>query len=290
MILLIISTGCQKSSIPDNDTVIARVGSEFLTLSMIKSDVPNHIWESDSVSAIKSYRDNWVNSQILYQEAKRLNIHQAEQISRRIASSERDILAAALRETIILNSESQLEVTVNEIQQYYENNRENFVLQERYIRVRHLATKTLNESREAKAQLMRGISWETVVERFSLNKQETLRLATQFYPESVILLDNQPMREYLRVIGISEISPIRGHNGQFHFIQIVEDRPQGDHPDLDWIFEQIREWLGIEKRRRAFRAYEQNLILQAQANNEIDLFDVIVREPLVNDTENTIEP
>jgi hypothetical protein len=269
---------CVTDNRPVDKTIIARVGTSYLTLEHIRNSVPQSLWEADSIAAITNFRDNWISRQVLYQEALRLNFQNEPEIQSRINRSRQDILSAALQDRIILNESLELAVTMEEVQNYYEDNRDQFVLQERYLRVRHLASDNLNDSREGKSQLMRGIPWETVVERFGMNQQETLRRSNQFYPESTILNDVPPMRDYLRVIGITEVSPIRSHEGIFHWVQIVEDRPRGDHPDIDWIFEQIREWLKVEKRRRAIRIYEQNLLIQAQSNNEIDVTDVMSLE------------
>lgn len=267
---------CVTDYRPVDKKIVARVGTSYLTLEHIRNSVPQSLWEADSIAAITNFRDSWINRQVLYQEALRLNFHNEPGIQSAIGRSKEDILSAALQDRIILNDNLELAVTMEEVQNYYEDNREKFVLQERYLRVRHLASENLSDSREGKAQLMRGIPWETVVERYGINQQETLRRSTQFYPASTILNDVPPMRDYLRMIGLTEVSPIRSHEGIFHWIQIIEDRPLGDHPDIDWIFEQIREWLKIEKRRRAIRIYEQNLLIQAQSNNEIDVTDVML--------------
>jgi len=275
LLVSIILIACVTDYRPVDKTIIARVGTSYLTLEHIRNSVPQSLWEADSVAAITNFRDSWINRQVLYQEALRLNFHNEPEIQSIINRSKEDILSAALQDRIILNDNPELAVSMEEVQNYYEDNRDQFVLQERYLRVRHLASETLNDSREGKAQLMRGIPWETVVERFGMNKQETLRRSTEFYPESTFLNNIPPMRDYLRMIGLTEISPIRSHEGIFHWVQIVEERPRGDHPDIDWIFEQIKEWLIIEKRRRAIRIYEQNLLIQAQSNNEIDITDVM---------------
>ena len=58
-------------------------------------------------------------------------------------------------------------------------------------------------------------------------------------------------------------------------VQLLDERAKGDHPDLEWLIDQIKEWLILEKRRRVFNTYVKNLYLQAQANNEIETFDVL---------------
>ncbi|MCC5925280.1 MAG: hypothetical protein JJU41_01855 [Bacteroidetes bacterium] len=271
--LFTVLAGCAVDRPPSDETVIARVGKSYLTLEHALRDIPAFVLEQDSASAVLSYRNDWILSNVIHQEALRTGLNNNEGIHNRLLAAEREVLRQAMREAAIASSP--IAITDSEVRDYYNQHRENFVLQERYLRVRHVVTETLDQSRDAKNDLLRGIGWETVVERYALNKEETLEKANQFFPESTLFLDNRLMRDYLRVMGITEISPIRGFQGQYHFIQIMEDRAAGEHPDIEWVFEQIRTWLEMEKRRRTIRIFEQNLVLQAEANNEIQVFDVV---------------
>ncbi len=89
------------------------------------------------------------------------------------------------------------------------------------------------------------------------------------------LAHHEVMNTMIRRIGITEISPIRRVNGDYHFVQLMETRPEGGHPDLDWLIGQIKEWLLLERRRRHFNSYVKNLYLNAQSNNEIDTYNVL---------------
>lgn len=272
-LVLLVLIGCNHGKPPANEKVIARVGNTFLTLEQAVRDIPPFVLEADSSAAIQQYRDEWILTTVVYQEALRNNLHRNSEVRERLEKSERQVLREAMRDAAARSAPMQ--VSDLEVRDYYNQHRDHFVLQERYLRVRHVVTETLDQSRDAKNDLLRGIGWEAVVERYAVNKEETLRRADEFFPVSALFTDNPPMRDYIRVTGITEISPIRGFNGQYHFIQIMEDRPAGEHPELDWVFDQIRSWLEIEKRRRTIRIFEQNLILQAEANNEIEVFDVV---------------
>jgi hypothetical protein len=272
---LVVLSSCEKVKPPADAVVLARVGNEFLTLDYALNRIPDFLLNSDSTTAVNEFRDEWIRKRLLYLEAHRLGLYREPAISQRLKRSEVEILSQVLIDLIIMNSPDLLEVTPSDVRDYYERNRDQFVLQERYVRLRHLTAESLDNARIAKEELLRGVPWENVVDRYSINKDETLERAQRFFPVSSLFNDNPPMRQYLGVIGITEISPIRGHDGTFHFIQITEDKPRGDHPDIDLVFEQIKDWLSLEKKRRFVRSYQQNLLIQAEANNEIELYSVI---------------
>ena len=263
------NTGLQQG-----DVIVAEVGPDRLFLAEARSNIPEFLWKQDSVKALSDYTNRWVKQSLLSQEARRIGLDQNPEIVNKIRNAQSDILNESFKSIILSQAGDHLQVTMDEVRAYYESHRDQFVLEENYIRFRHLVTATLPESRSAKEDLLRGIPWVDVVEKYAINKSETLRNETRFHPVSIALRDVPVMQEYIRLIGIREISAIRAYNNQFHFIQILEERPKGDHPDIEWVLDKIKEWLVIEKRRKYLSNFEQNLFLQSEANNEIQIHNV----------------
>jgi hypothetical protein len=272
---LIFIYSCEQPKPPVDSVVLARVGNEFLTQEYALNRIAPFLISADSVGALNAFRDEWIRKRLMYLESKRLGLHLEASVTASLKRSEVDILSQELINRLLIVSPDLIAVNTSEIRDYYDRNRNQFVLQERYVRLRHLVSDNLESSRVAKEELLRGTPWEAVVDRYAINQQETLENAQRFFPVSSLFLDNPSMRQYLNVIGITEISPIRGHDGNFHFIQITDDKPKGEHPDIDWVFEQIKSWLELEKKRRFVRSYQQNLMIQAEANNEIEISTIL---------------
>jgi hypothetical protein len=273
-ILVVMLQACIPQSGPENGVPIAQVGDQTLYLQQVKQNLPDFVYQQDSVKAILNFRSDWIEQQVLYQEAMRLGLEDQARVQQQLAKMRRDVLTNALRNSVLGKNEEDLEITRQEAQNYYEANKRQFVLDEPYVRFRHLKTSNLSHARQAKAALMRGESWPDVVDEYGEDKQETIRNSTQFWPLSTAAKDIDPMNRYLEIIGITEISPIRLVNGQYHFVQLMERRAKGEHPDIEWLLTQIQDWLRLEKRRKYYRSYVKNLYLNAQANNEIKEFDL----------------
>jgi hypothetical protein len=129
---------------------------------------------------------------------------------------------------------------------------------------------------------LRGNSWEEVARQYSLQSEMVIKNASRFYPESSALKEYDTLNRYLRLIGVSEISLIENINGNYHFVQLIENKAVGEHPDLEWLLEQIKDWLILEKKRIAYNTYVKNLYLAAEANNEIHTYNVL---PINTNTE-----
>lgn len=275
LLLVLLLSSCVQQEVPDNSKKLARVGDQFLTIDEAKSQIPRFIFNQDSAAALASYRKEWINRQVLLQEAERLGIEEKPEVQKKLRHMRENVLTQSLKDIVLGEYEKDLEITKKEAQNYYEVHKKQFVLNERYVRFRHLVTANLGASRQAKADLMRGKSWKQVVSEYGLRKEQSLQRSTQFWPISVALKDLPPMHQYLKIIGTTEISPIRLIDGQYHFVQLMEERAKGEHPDLDWLLDQIQDWLRLEKRRKHFSSYVKNLYLKAEANNEIESFNVL---------------
>jgi hypothetical protein len=62
-------------------------------------------------------------------------------------------------------------------------------------------------------------------------------------------------------------------------VQLIDERAKGEHPDLNWLIEQIKDWMLLNKRSRHFKSYVQNLYLKAESNNEVETFNVLPVNP-----------
>lgn len=266
---------CTAGGGPGDRTPLARVGGEYLTLEEARASVPDQLLRSDSTGALRNYRDQWVRDRLMEREANRMGLHQSEEVRRRLEEARLQVLREALRSQLMQQYGESARVSDEEARNYYQAQREQFILRERYVRFRHLATATIEEARSARQDLLGGVEWPTVAQRYALEPEKTLEHSEQFWPVSMAAADNEAMHRYLEVIGISEISPIRRVGSSYHFVQLMESREAGEQPDLEWLMARIKEWLTLEKRRRYFSSYLKNLYLRAESNNEIETFNVL---------------
>ena len=279
LIVLLFSTtlffACTQQQQSDASTPLAKVGTEVLSLQDAREAIPDYLLEQDSVAAIKNYRKNWVDRKIMVQEARRLGIDAKKSVQHKINQLKEDVLSEALKNQILQKlGEKRENVTRQDARNYYQKNKKQFLLSERYVRFRHMITETLQKSRQAKADLMAGKKWTEVARTYSVDSKKAIEHAMKFYPVSIALPEQNPMSTYIDLIGVTEISAIRRFKGQYHFIQLVEERAEGEHPNLDWLLERIEEWIKVKNRKDYINSYVRNLYLKAETNNEVKLFDV----------------
>ncbi len=272
---LLILAACNNSGNNTEPTRLARVGNTYLTVEEARAEIPEFVYRQDSTQALLAYREEWIQNQVVLQEAERLRLRQNENVRNRLRQAQQEVLSQALKDYVLSEYNENLEVTDEEARNYYQAHKDQFILNERYVQFRHVETADLESARAAKRAIMQGRPWEEVAREYSINPEAKIRASNQYLPISMAMADINIMNRYLNIIGQTEISPIQRVGNTYHFVQLMDSRAQGEHPDLEWLIEQIKDWLLLDKRRRHFSSYLKNLYLKAKSNNEIESFNVL---------------
>ncbi|HCI70677.1 MAG: hypothetical protein CL662_14065 [Bacteroidetes bacterium] len=287
--LIFFGIACENSQ-QKEEIILAEVNDAVLTLQDAKSNISASEFNEDSIAAYNSYKNRWIERQLILEETKRLKLLDSPDVQRKVDRAKEEMLLISFQEAILSKLESDIIISDQEVRNYYQTNKDKFILDERYVRFRHLIAATLSDAENARRDLMRGISWENVARQYSLQSDLVISNASRFWPESSALKEFDTLNRYLRLIGVSEISLIENINDQYHFVQLLESKAVGEHPDLDWLLDQIENWLILEKKRIAYNTYVKNLYLAAEANNEIHTYNVLpnnTNTELVSDTLNS---
>lgn len=270
---------CNPSPTPENDVLLARVGKEYLTLQKALEEIPDFTIRQDSINVLRRYRNEWIQDQILLEEALRLGLDHKKEVQEKINKAKNEILRQALKSYIISANEDEIAITDQQAQSYYQQNQEQFVLEEEFVRFRHMRARTSADARAAKRDLLYAVPWPEVAREYAINPEGAIQNSKKFWPLSLAANNVDIMNRYLNIIGQMEISPIQRVGGVYHFVQLIESRAKGEHPNLDWLMGQIKDWMILNKRQRHFNSYVQNLYLKAKSNNEVESFNVLAVNP-----------
>lgn len=272
--------GCSEPAYESEDTPIAQVGDEVLTLEELQNSLSSDIVDFDDISVIETQRNEWIREQVLAAEARRLGLHEEKEFQKRLDRIKNELLVKVLTDAVIKEFEEQDPVSRQDAQAYYEENKEDFTLNERHVRYRHIIADNRQNADNAVRDLRRGHDWNDVAHNYDISPYRAIGESRQYHPISEAAAEYPPINNFLNVIGITEISPIRRIGDHYHFVQLRDDRPAGDTPEPEWILDQVQEWLTIKQKRNHLSSFERNLVIQAESNNEIRLFDVDNFEPV----------
>ncbi|MEX0639296.1 MAG: hypothetical protein WD094_02460, partial [Balneolaceae bacterium] len=174
MMSLILSS-CEMASDHPSDPVLARVGESALTLQQALKEIPDLLLVKDSLSAIEQFQTTWIQNQVIRKEAERIGLDRNADMTRRMERLREQLLRNAITDYVISQHSEELAVSREEAQNYYQSHKDNFILDEEYIRFRHLTTRTLGEAESARNDLLGSVSWSDVTQRYSVNPDRQFR-------------------------------------------------------------------------------------------------------------------
>jgi len=133
-VLVISCDGLFKKE-PDSEP-LARVGDTYLYKEDIESLLISPLNQQDSASLVTNYINNWAIKQLLFSKAQiNLTEEQIANFERLVNNYRIDLFTRAYKEALVLRGEDTT-VTDAQLQSFYEEEKENFVLKEKVIQLR----------------------------------------------------------------------------------------------------------------------------------------------------------
>ena len=141
---MILTTGCGplglesgKEEETDTDNAVARVKNAFLYQSELKGLIPQGASTEDSLKITSRYISDWIKEELLIQEATNsMQIDQLE-IERKIAAYRYALIAYEFQR-LYVDQQLDKEVSDEEIEAYYHENIDNFILKQNIVQGKYL--------------------------------------------------------------------------------------------------------------------------------------------------------
>jgi peptidyl-prolyl cis-trans isomerase C len=201
---------------------------------------------------LRDFLDNYViNREVLYQEAKQKGLDKNKEIEMKVEDFKRAMVIDVLLEQVL---KGKSEVSDNEIQKYYQENRDRFT-EPLEIKIRHIVVNSESTLKEVMERLAKGETFEKIASLYNLDKSRENggnlgyirrgQLAPTFaqFEEAAFSLRKK-----------GEISEVVKTPFGYHLIQLLETRGTALRP-FNQVKEKIRFFLQGKKRQDAYLEY-----------------------------------
>jgi hypothetical protein len=130
--------GCtsQKEKEAEKIDAAAIAGNEQLSRDELKERVSSFASSKDSAWMVKRTIENWAKDALFYQEAITKLEESEMQVQREVENYRRSLINH-IYQTKIIEANLDTNVTKDEIQEYYDNNRDNFILKDNIVKVNY---------------------------------------------------------------------------------------------------------------------------------------------------------
>ncbi len=134
---LILLTSCTAFFKKKSERVLARVQDAYLYESDLKGIIPPGTLPKDSIQLAKGFIDTWVRQQLIIQQAENNLTAEKMDFSRQLENY-RNSLVIFEYENALVRQKLDTVVTEDEIQSYYDENQQNFLLKENIVLIQYV--------------------------------------------------------------------------------------------------------------------------------------------------------
>lgn len=243
---------------PERVQEIARVDDQALTSDMIHQQLDT----SGGISEmqVRMFTRQWVNSELLYQEAKRQGLDRSEAVLRNLENARRELAINALIEKDIFNDTPQ-SISKEEIAAYFKNHVDEFALHDDIVEISLAVFSEREPAAAFRAAALQGKGWEAALAEAQNVKNGQSSLITKtdsaFYNQSTLF--PAKLWKVSSALGPGEVSfPVKTSAGYF-VILLVGSYQRGAPPPVEYVEDAIRGRLMMQHRQEHFTEYLETM-------------------------------
>ena len=259
-----------------SQTIIARAGEEYLYLEDLEGLAPKNVSKGDSAKLAEKYRDDWIKKQLIVDKARsEIAINEAEQ-ERKVLDYEYALISHEF-EKLYINSHLDAQVSTEEIEAYYQERSDNFILKQNIVKC--LFVQVPKTAPELK-QLRRNIRNYPNTNKDDI-KDYTYQYAIKSFLDDSLwvnfdeLIVSTPLKELdnrIRFLQQTTFSETSDENYSY-YLKILEYKISDQISPLEFIREDIENII-INKRKLALKKeLEKAIYDEAISKNSFEIFN-----------------
>lgn len=269
----ILLAGCSATEEEVNEQeLVARVYNKMLLVSELNAQLSADMTAQDSINTTNRYVNSWIERQLLVRQAEQNISSSQNELNAKIEEYRNDLLIYSYQNQL-LAQKLDTNVTDQEIEQFYDDHKEMFNLQDHLIKVRFIQVDSANQSAEMLRDLMLSDSDEELneLERFSYMHSAKYAMGDNWMYLSELLreipLEVSNKEKLLKNKALIEFYD----NGFLYFVRIVDGKSKGQTAPLDLEKNNIRNYI-LNNRRLAFlKALKVDILERAKKEQEIEI-------------------
>ncbi len=235
------------------ENVIAKVNGAKLTREDLRAEIPPDYYDSVTLDQKRDFVEQWINSEVLYQEALRRGFQRQTEIKKKIRSSEKSIL---ITELIQQELSTRTRVSEEEARAYYESHPEEFTRQQDEMRASQILVPTLEEANSLRRQIEEGADFSRLARERS-NDPSSIQDGDLGYFTREDLLSEISKAVFAAAPG-ALLKPVKTEFG-YHVLLVTDLQKTGTVRPFEMVQDEISGRLSREKERQELDLFLQEL-------------------------------
>ena len=251
------------------DKLLAEVKGSKLFNSDLEGLVPQGTSSSDSTQLIERYINSWVKKQLLLLRAKsEVDLDDAG-IERKLLDYKYDLIAYEFEKEYV-QQELDTSIKQNDLNDYYQNNQENFILKEPIIKgILVVLPYNLPEKNEI-SPLIRNNNPDDLqkLKEYCVKFAETYHLNDVNWVELDNLIQNTPFEQSLLNNLLIPNNFTEFSDQDFvYYLKTIDAKNTGDIAPLEYVEQTIKNLILNQRKVKLAKDLQQNIYEEAKKNN-----------------------
>lgn len=271
---MLLATSCSLLNRKKDDTPVARVFDKYLYAGDLEDAIPRNVSESDSITLAKRYINTWVKDQLLLHYAEQALSEEQMDFEKQIEEYRKSLLIYSYRQKL-LQQKLDTVVSESEINSYYENNSNNFMLSQEVVKATFVKVPLNLTGVDDVRRWSRSTDPADAekLEKFCINyadKYDNFNNKWIYFSrlkEEMPLKIDQPSRflKYNQNIETSD-SSFR------YFLHVSEMKSEGEIAPLEMVKDDIRSILLNKRKIEFFQSLETRIFNEGQSKNQFEIY------------------
>lgn len=192
---LAIGIGCSRQEEPD-PVVIAEAGNSTLTALQISDLVPRGLSPTDSITWLRQYVAQWLDTELLYQYGQATGVTGREQVRQKIEDVTRRLVAGMVLDSISNRFDPGIPDSV--LMKVYLDGQNEWTAREDAANLKYFYVSELLDASAVQSEAWLNPSWKFLKDKYSLRTEPaTDSLGVFLYLDQIRILTQDPTFSYL---------------------------------------------------------------------------------------------
>lgn len=267
-LIMLMITACSSSKKEMAENVIISVGEGKLTLEHLDNAIPESIQSRISQEQVSNYIQQWIEMELVYQEALRLGMDKEKSFLTELENAKRELLVRSYLDSHLSDD---IEIPEREASAYYNENKDNYILQQDEIKALHILVSDYDQANVAYRRIQGGEDFEAVAREMSIDYTEHGRIDLGFFSREEIVPEISAS-VFSTSVGRTT-RPLRSEFG-YHIFKILDRKASGSYREFEEVEDQVVARLKSIKRNEKYI----DLIIDLRSRTDIKRNDNLLKD------------
>lgn len=256
---------CTDKAPRSKGDVLVSVGQHTLTAFEVKKLIPKTLSSQDSLMMAESYVKKWVKNALIYDLANKHLEDEKEEIDRLVDAYRQSLMSHKYEEKLVEERLS-AEISDKEISDYYETNKESFLLEEDIVKGLFLKVPSDAPGLSDLKKWCNSGGDELIekIEKYSLQNAVIYDYFYDRWMSGEEIAENMPVKksEFNRMLKTDKLIEV-SDSAYCYLLKVKEVEFKGNRAPFDYASAQIKEILLSQRKSEFLRSFEEEIYNEA---------------------------